>query len=93
MTITFNPTEPWSESIIDSEPDTNVEMMAHITLTSLCEDCLAVMAALPIALHLIQNQESPIWQQCLKAVSDLKGPHFHARMTLLSRYMQYLFNL
>jgi hypothetical protein len=26
-------------------------------------------------------------------MSDLKGPHFHARMTLLARYVQYLFNL
>jgi hypothetical protein len=29
----------------------------------------------------------------LEAVSDLEGPHFHARMTLLARYAQYLFNL
>jgi predicted RNase H-like nuclease (RuvC/YqgF family) len=26
-------------------------------------------------------------------MSDLKGPHFHARMTSLARYVQYLFNL
>jgi cell division protein FtsB len=29
----------------------------------------------------------------LEAVSDLKGPHFHAGMTLLANYVQYLFNL
>jgi hypothetical protein len=35
-------------------------MMVHIALTSMCEDCLAPTAALPIALLPIQNQENPI---------------------------------
>jgi hypothetical protein len=68
-------------------------MMAHITLTSLCTDHLASTAALSITLLPIQNQENPVWQRCLEAVSDLEGPHFHAGMTSLARYMQYLFNL
>jgi hypothetical protein len=89
----FDPTEPWSGSVIGSEPDTGVELMAHIALTSLCEDHLAATAALPIALLPIQDQENPIWQQRLEAVSSLKGPHFHTEMTLLARYAQYLFNL
>jgi hypothetical protein len=55
MTIPFDPTEPWSGSVIGSEPDTGVELMAHIALTSLCEDHLAATAALPIALLLIQD--------------------------------------
>jgi hypothetical protein len=59
--IPFDPTEPWSGSIIGSEPDTGVELMAHISLTSLCEDRLAATAALPIALLPIWNQENPIW--------------------------------
>jgi hypothetical protein len=50
-------------------------------------------AALPIALLLIRGQENPVWQQRLAAVSDLKGPHFHAGMTSLARYAQSLFNL
>jgi hypothetical protein len=87
VTIPFNPTEPWSGSIISSEPDTGVEMMVHIALTSLCEDRLAATAALPIALLLIWNQENPVWQQHLKAMSDLKGPHFHAGITSLARYV------
>jgi hypothetical protein len=62
MTIPFNPMEQWSGSVISSEPDTNVEMMAHIALTSLCEDCLTAIAALPIALLPIQNQKNLIWQ-------------------------------
>jgi hypothetical protein len=86
MMIPFDPTEPWSGSIIGSEPDINVELMAHITLTSLCEDHLAATAALPIALLLIQDQENPIWQQRLEAMSNLKGPHFHTGMTSLARY-------
>jgi hypothetical protein len=91
--IPFDPMEPWSGSVIDSEPDTGVEMMAHIALTFLCEDRLVATVALPIALLLIRNQENPIWQWRLEAVSDLKGAHFHTGMTSLARYAQYLFNL
>jgi hypothetical protein len=61
VTIPVNPTEPWLGSVIGSKPDTGVELMAHIALTSLCEDCLAATAALPIVFLLIQNQENPIW--------------------------------
>jgi hypothetical protein len=86
MMIPFDPTELLSGSIIGSESDTSVEMMAHITLTSLCEDRLAATATLPIALLPIQNLENPVWQQCFEAVSDLEGPHFHAGMTSLARY-------
>jgi hypothetical protein len=60
--IPFDPMEPWSGSIIDSEPDTSVELMAHITLTSLCEDHLAATTALHIALLPIRDQENPVWQ-------------------------------
>jgi hypothetical protein len=93
VTIPFNPTEPWSGSIISSEPNTSVEMMTHIALTSLCEDRLTTTAALLITLLPIQNQENPVWQPRLEVVSDLDGPHFHAGMTSLARYVQYLFNL
>jgi hypothetical protein len=93
VTIPFDPARPWSGSVIDSEPNTGIEMMAHIALTSLCEDHLTATAALPIALLLIQDQENTVWQQRLAAMSDLKGPHFHAGMTSLARYAQYLFNL
>jgi hypothetical protein len=86
MTIPFDPIEPWSGSIIGSEPDTGVELIAHMAQTSLCEDCLTATAALPIVFPPIQNQEDPVWQQRLVAVSDVKGPHFHTGMTLLARY-------
>jgi hypothetical protein len=78
--------EPWSVSVIGSKPHTGVEMMVHIALTSLCEDHLTATAALPIALLPIRDQENPAWQQCLAAVSDLEGPHFHTGMTSLARY-------
>jgi hypothetical protein len=61
MMIPFDPTEPWSRSIIDSAPDTSIEMMDHIALTSLCEDRLATTAALPIVLLPIWNQENLVW--------------------------------
>jgi hypothetical protein len=86
VTIPFDPTESWSGSVIGSESDTRVELMVHIALTSLCEDHLAATAALPIVLLLIRNQENPIWQQRLKAVSDLKGSHLYAGMTSLAKY-------
>jgi hypothetical protein len=81
VTIPFDPTEPWSGTVIVSEADTGVERMAHIALTSLYEDRLAATTTLPIALLLIQNQENPIWQWRLEAVSDLESPHFHVKMT------------
>jgi hypothetical protein len=93
VTIPFDPARPWSGSVIGSEPDTGIEMMAHIALTSLCEDRLTATTTLPIALLPIRDQENPIWQQRLATVSDLKGPHFHAGMTSFARYAQYLFNL
>jgi hypothetical protein len=55
MMIPFNPAHPWSGSNVGSESDTDVEIMAHIALTSLCEDRLTATAALLIALLLIQN--------------------------------------
>jgi hypothetical protein len=84
--IPLNPTEPWSGSIIDSEPETGVERMVHNALTSLCEDRLAATAALPIAFLSTRNQENPIWQQRREAVFDHMGHHFHVGMTLLARY-------
>jgi hypothetical protein len=63
VTIPFNPVKPWSRSVISSKPDTGIEMMAHIALTSLCEDRLAATAALPIVLLPIQNQGNPVWPQ------------------------------
>jgi hypothetical protein len=91
--IPFDPMELWSGSVISSEPDTDVEMMAHMALTSLCEDHLATTTALPIALLPIQNQENPIWQQRLEAMSNLKSPHFHSGLISLAKYAQYMFNL
>jgi hypothetical protein len=86
VTIPFDPMEPWSGSVIDSEPDTGIELMAHMALTSLCEDRLAATVALLITLLPIRNQENPVWQQRLEAVSNLKGLHFHIRMTSLAKY-------
>jgi hypothetical protein len=58
--IPFDPTEPWSGSIISSEPDTGIERMAYITLTSPCEDHLTATAALPITLLPFRNQENDV---------------------------------
>jgi hypothetical protein len=55
VTIPFDPTEPWAGSASSSEPNTGIELMAHVALTSLCEDHLIATTALPIALLLIQD--------------------------------------
>jgi hypothetical protein len=34
-----------------------------------------------------------VWQQCFEAVSNPKGPHYHACMTAMGKYAQGLFNL
>jgi hypothetical protein len=34
-----------------------------------------------------------MWQQCLEAVSDTEGPHFHAGMAVMAEYAQYSFDL
>jgi hypothetical protein len=60
--IPVDPVKPWLGSVIGSEPNTGVEMMAHIALTSLCEDRLTATAALPIVLLPIRDQENPVWQ-------------------------------
>jgi hypothetical protein len=54
MTIPIDPSELWSGSVISSEPNITIEMMAHTTLTYLSENRLTATAALPTA-HL------PIW--------------------------------
>jgi hypothetical protein len=91
--IPLDPAHPWSGSVIGSEPDTRVELMVHIAITSMCEYRLTATAALPITLLLIRNKDNLVWQQHLEVVSDLEGPHFHAGMTSLARYAQYLFDL
>jgi hypothetical protein len=47
VTIPFNPTEPWSGSIINSEPNTGVEMMTHISRFSRFRIRRTHMAAAP----------------------------------------------
>jgi hypothetical protein len=66
MMIPFDLAKPWSGSIISSEPDTSIEMMGHIALTSLCEDHLTAIAALPIVLLPIQDQENPYGSSILR---------------------------
>jgi hypothetical protein len=93
MMIPLNPADPWTRTIIGSEPDTIVEQTADIALTSLCESRLTATVVMPVTLFPIQNQENPVWKQCLEAVFDLEGPHFNTGMAVLAKYAQYLFNL
>jgi hypothetical protein len=78
---------------IGVELDETIEQTTQVALTSLCESHLADTAAMPIALFLIHNQEDPVWKQCLEAMSNPEGPHFHAGMAVLAEYTQHMFNL
>jgi hypothetical protein len=53
VTKPIDPSELWSGSVIASEPNTAIEMMAHAALTYLSESDLTATAALPTALLLI----------------------------------------
>jgi hypothetical protein len=48
---------------------------------------------MPIVLFPVHYQRDPVWQQRLEAISDLKGPHFHAGLAAMAEYAQYLFDL
>jgi hypothetical protein len=87
MVIPLNPTEPWMATVIGVKLDETAEQTAQVALTSLCESCLADTAAMSITLFPICNQEDPMWKQRLEAMSNPKGPHFHAGMAALARYV------
>jgi hypothetical protein len=93
LTIPINPSEPWSGSIISSEANTAVEMMAHTALTYLSESRLAATAVLLTMLLPIWNQENPVWRQHLEVMSDREDPHFSTKKASLAKYSHYLFNL
>jgi hypothetical protein len=84
-----NPTEPWMGTVIGSELNGTIEQMTLIALTSMCESRLTTTAEMPITLFPIHNQEDPVWQQRLEAMSDLEGPHFHVGMAEMAKYATY----
>jgi hypothetical protein len=73
VTIPFDPTEPWLGYVIGSKPDTGVERMAHIALTSLCEDHLAATSALPIMLFLIRIRRTSYGSSALRLCSTSRA--------------------
>jgi hypothetical protein len=93
VTIPLNPTEPWMASIIGGELDDTVEQTTQVALSSLCGSRLLDTATMPVVLFLVRYQGDPVWQQRLEAISDLKGPHFHAGLAAMAEYAQYLFDL
>jgi hypothetical protein len=93
MTIPLNPVEPWMATVIDVKLDDTIEQTSQVALTSLCASRLTDTAALPIALFLTRYQGEPVWRQCLEAMSNSEGPHFHAGMATMTMYAQYSFNL
>jgi hypothetical protein len=93
VTIPLNPTEPWMASIIGGELDDTVEQTAQVALSSLCGSRLLDTATMPVVLFLVRYQGDPMWQQRLEAISDPKGPHFHASLAAMAEYAQYSFDL
>jgi hypothetical protein len=86
VTIPIDPSKLWSGSIIASEPNTVVEMMANTALTYLSESRLTAIVALPTTLLPIWDQENPMWWQRLEATSDRGDPHLSAKTTSLAKY-------
>jgi hypothetical protein len=78
---------------IDIELDDIVDQMAQVILASLCGSCIANTVAMPIVLFPIRYRGDLVWQQCLEAVSDPEGPHFHTDMASMAEFVQYSFNL
>jgi hypothetical protein len=85
--------EPWMTTVIRVELDETVEQTAQVALTTLCESHLTYTVVMLITLFLIRNQDDPMWKQCLEAMSNPEGPHFHAGMAALAGYAQHVFNL
>jgi hypothetical protein len=87
LTIPFNPVEPWMGTVIDSKLDNTIEQTTLVALTSQCESRLIATTKMPIVLFLIHNQEDPVWQRRLKSMSNLEGPHFHAGVAVMAKYV------
>jgi hypothetical protein len=77
-------------AIISNEVDDDIENMAHVALTLLCEHNLADTS---ITLFPIQNQDEPEWQQHLEAMCDPTGQHYSPNAAQMAKYARYLFNL
>jgi uncharacterized membrane protein AbrB (regulator of aidB expression) len=71
-------------TIIGVELDDTVEQMAQVALTSLCGSRLADTAVMSITLFLAHYWGDTMWYQCLEAISDPEGPHFHAGMAAVT---------
>jgi hypothetical protein len=91
--IPFDAMVPWTGAIVGSELDDAILKMAHAALTSLCERSLTATTKMPILLFLVHDQEGPMWQQRLEAMSDLKSPHLDVGWAAMAKYARYLFNL
>jgi hypothetical protein len=87
VTLALSPIEPWGTTIVSIELDETVEQPAHVTLTVLYESRLDDTAVMPIALFPIREQEEPMWRQRLQDVTDPEGPHFHAGMAVMTKYV------
>jgi hypothetical protein len=87
LMVPSNPIEPWMGTVIGSELDSTIVQMALVASTSLHESRLTTTVEMPIVLLLIRNQEDPVWQQCLEAVSDPTAPHFHVGVSAMAKYI------
>jgi hypothetical protein len=91
--IPFNPTSPWSGSIIGSEADTGVDMI-HTSPAPLC-----ARTASPVQQHCLSRfsqfriRRTPYGNSALRPCSISRAITSTHRMTSLARYAQYLFNV
>jgi hypothetical protein len=79
--------------VVGGKLDVAVEKMAHLALTTVCEQRLVGMADMSITLFPIWNQDNPKWCQCLGAACNLTWEQFNVEWEPMTRYAKYLFNL
>jgi hypothetical protein len=91
--IPVNPEAPFTGTVIGGDLDKVVERMAHLALTTMCEQRLPEMVGLAILLYLIRDQAKPERQQRLKRVCDITHELFHAGWAQMAKYARYMFNL
>jgi hypothetical protein len=91
--IPINPEASLTGTVIRGDLDEAVERMAHLALTTMCEQHLPETASLAILLYLIRDQAEPDRQQHLKTICDVTQELFLPGWVQMAKYARYMFNL
>jgi hypothetical protein len=70
-----------------------MEKAAHMALTALCSQNLAVTVGTPISLYPIQDRSNPDWKAHMDKVCNVFQVHCHSGWAYMAGYAQHLFQL